>query len=412
MSQTMRTRSAWTQTLRSLSYRDFRLVWLGSLTEHLGEWMELTAFLWLARELTPSPFLLTFIGFARFIPQGLFPILGGMAADRVDRRLLLILSLAFASLLSIALWLLVYTGLISIWSLVVISLLIGVANSFNHPARGAIVPNLVRREHLLNAISLDLSSIWASAVVAAPIAGIIIDRSGVGPIFLLRALGAFLAIVWLLMVRIPLAPPQGQSKESPWQNLVGGLHYLRSQPMVTLQVALYLQPMIISFAAMFLLPVFAVDILGVKGTGFGLLTAASGLGALLSLIILASFLNLGHKGLLLLILGMVAGLSLWGFGASRWFVVSLFCLFVSGLTRTGFMTLNTTIIQEVIPDAVRGRIMGLREVAMGLAPLGGLAAGAIAQLIGAPSSVMLWGAITFAIPLALLLSLPKLRKMW
>ena len=157
--------SFWSLVLASLRYRDFRLVWLGSVTEHLGEFMQTAGILWLVNELTHSPLMLTVVGSVRFIPMLVFPIIGGVVADRVNRRNLLMAALLGAALLSVGLTLLVVTDIIALWHLIVINSLGGVLLSFNHPARHAIVPNLVERKHLLNAISLDTLSVQASGMV-------------------------------------------------------------------------------------------------------------------------------------------------------------------------------------------------------------------------------------------------------
>mgnify|MGYP001565926744 CR=1 FL=1 len=410
MAQTAKASSPLGQTFLSLRYRDFRLVWAGSVTEHMGEWMELTAFFWLARHLTPSPFLLTFIGFARFIPPLLFSFPGGLVTDLVDRRKLLITALLTASLLSVVLSILVYTERIAIWNLVVIALLNGVIISFNHPARQAILPNLVKREHLMNAISLDTISVMASSVIGAPLGGWMIDRFGVAPIFLWRALGLVLAIGWLAWVKTPLKPPASR-KETLWQNISGGIRYLKRQPTVGGLVALYILPMTTFFVYLFLLPTFAKDILQVTGSGFGILNAASGLGAVISLVALASVGDFRRKGMVLLAMAITMGLTLWGFGASHWFWVTFLLLLISGASRTSFMTINATVIQKTIPDEVRGRVMSLREVATGLGPIGSLIAGGIAQLTTTTFAVEVMGIVTLLIPLALVFWWSGLKKL-
>src|SRR5512135_632414 len=213
------------RTFASLGYRDYRLVWLGSVTEHLGEWMELAALLWLVNDLTHSPLMLTIVGSCRFIPMVFFPVLGGMVADKMDRRRLLIGALLLAVCLSIILAVLVKTGIVAVWHIIILSLLSGVATSFNHPARQAMVPNLVKKDHLLNAISLDSASVQASRFIATPIAGYLIAGHGVVPVFGARAIGALLAVCWLTFVKIDLQPPAVAARAA-FRNVVDGLKYV------------------------------------------------------------------------------------------------------------------------------------------------------------------------------------------
>jgi len=399
--------SAISRTLASLHYRDFRLVWQGSVSEHLGEWMEIVAFMWLARQITPSPFLVSFIGFSRYIAMAVFPIPGGVVADRMDRRRLLIIALLVACAISLSLSFLVYTGKITLWHMVSLGLLTGVATSFNHPARASMIPNLVRREDLLNAVSLDLLSVMGAAVIGAPLGGYLIDLIGIAPIFLFRVAGALLAIVWLLRVVTPL---DTGVRQHPWHSLKEGARFVAGHPAVRWLVLLYLLPMFSYFAYFNLLPVFAVDILHVTGSGYGLLTMAAGIGAVVMLLIAASLGDFPYKGWLLVFLGILMGLGMAGFGASSWLLLCLPLIALVNGTRLGFLSINATIIQATIPDEVRGRVMSLREVAMGLGPLGGLMAGALAEYTGVALAIVLWGLGVALLASGLLLS-PQIRSM-
>jgi len=395
----------------SLRYRDFRLVWLGSITEHIGEFMLMAAILWLVNEMTHSALMLTIVGSCRFIPMLFLPMVGGVVADRVNRRNLLIATLLGASLLSICLTLLFITGLIALWHLIVINLLGGVLTSFNHPARQTIVPNLVKREHLLNAVALDTLSVQAARMVGMLIVGYLIASIGVGPIFALRALGCLLAIVWLLFARVPPTPPTTR-RQTPWHNLTEGFSYLRSNTIILSLVLLYLIPMLVMQTYTNFMPVFAEDILHVGAIGYGYLQGAPGLGALICLIALTMLTYYKGKVKLLFGAGVILGIGLVSFSASSWVFLSLPLLVVIGGMQTTFMTINTTLIQKSIPDEVRGRVMSWREVARGVGPTGSILFGAIAQYAGVPFSLGLLGGIVLLVSFLLLITLvPRLRSL-
>ncbi|MFC1968733.1 MFS transporter [Chloroflexota bacterium] len=419
--ETVRAGRLWSRTFVSLRYRDFRLVWLGSLAEHVGEFMQLTALLWLMNQLTGSPLLLTLLTACRFMPMVFLSAIGGVAADRVNRRNLLIVALLGSICLSLALAILVFIDRVAWWHLIVIALLGGMAVSLNHPTRQAIVPNLVKREHLMNAVSLDSASVMGALMVAGPIAGYIIDNVGVSPtfgpraagflgvslVFALRVVGVVITIWLLLLARIPSTPP-GARRRAVWQNLGEGLKYVRQHTVVFALLALFLLPRLSGESLRSFLPQFA-DILHVGATGYGLLMAAFGLGAFLGLIGVASLDDYKRKGMLLFVLGCILGLALIGFSVSPWLLLSLLFLVIAGGMAQTFTAVNATLIQRTIPDEVRGRVMSLREVAFGLGPSGGLLFGVMAEYSGVSYTVGLMGIICFAIPLALAFLLPKVR---
>ena len=395
------------RTFVSLGYQDYRLVWLGSVTEHLGEWMELAALLWLVNDLTHSPLMLTIVGSCRFIPMIIFPVLGGMVADRMDRRQLLIVALLSAAVLSIILAILVKTGTVAVWHIIILSLMGGVATSFNHPARQSIVPNLVKKEHLVNAISLDSASVQASRLVATPIAGYLISRFGVVPVFGARAAGTLLAICWLLFVKI--RPQHQPTDKAPWHNVIEGLRYVRGDVLLLSLLPLYLIPMLTQNTSNTFLPIFARDILKIGAQGYGFLQAAPGLGALASLIGLAVLPFYRIRGSLLFVTSGILGITLVLFSVSIWTSLSLFLLVILGGMITSFMTINTVLIQSHVSDVMRGRVMSLREIANGLGPVGGLIFGAIAEQSSAPFALEMLGIICIAVSLSLLFLLSKVR---
>jgi MFS family permease len=395
------------RTFVSLGYRDYRLVWLGSVTEHLGEWMELVALLWLVHELTGSPLMLTVVGSCRYIPMIVFPIFGGMVADMMDRRRLLIFALLGTAFLSIILAILVKTGTVAIWHLIVLALMSGVTTSLNHPARQSIVPNLVPKEHLLNAISLDSASVQASRFIATPIAGYLIASYGVVPVFGFRAIGALLAICWLGFVKIRLLPPA--TTKAPWRNVIEGFKYVRGSLLLLSMVPLYLLPMLTQNTYSNFLPIFAHDILKIGPAGHGLLQSAPGLGALASLIGLASLASHRVNGSLLFIGSGILGVGFILFSVSQWTFLSLFLLVIIGGMVTSFMTINTALIQSHVSDVMRGRVMSLREIALGLGPTGSLIFGAIAERSSVSFSLQLLGSLCIAVSFSLFYLLPKVR---
>ncbi|OGP63035.1 MAG: hypothetical protein A2169_04885, partial [Deltaproteobacteria bacterium RBG_13_47_9] len=288
-----------------------------------------------------------------------------------------IMALLVAALLSVILAILVKTGTVAVWHIILLSLMGGIATSFNHPARQSIVPNLVKKEHLLNAISLDSASVQASRLIATPVAGFLIAYFGVVPVFGIRAVGALLSICWLMFVKIQLRPPV--NNEAPWRNVIDGLKYVRGNILLFSLVPLYLIPMLIQNTSNNFLPIFARDILRIGVTGYGFLQAAPGLGALGSLIGLA-ILPFHHiKGSLLFVASGILGIALILFSFSLWTFFSLFLLVIIGGTITSFMTINTALIQNHVSDTMRGRVMSLREIANGLGPTGSLIFGAIAE---------------------------------
>lgn len=403
-------RSFWALTFVGLRYRNFRLVWLGSVSEHTGEFMELAAILWLVNELTHSPLWLTIVGSCRFIPMIVFPLLGGVVADRLDRRKLLIAALLGSASLSSCLAVLAATGRVNLTHLIVISLLGGIAMSFNHPARQTIVPNLVKREHLLNAISLDTLSVHMSRATGVPVAGYLMALLGVWPIFAIRAAGCLVAITLLLMAHIPATPPTTRT-EAPWRNLAQGFRYLRRNTLIIILVLLYALPYMVQNTYINFLPIIAGDILHVGAVGYGYLQGAPGLGAIIFIIILGLMTYYEGKFRLLIGSGLILAAGLFTLTISPWFALSFSSIVIIGGMVTIFVAVETTLIQAAVPDEIRGRILSWREVLFGLGPTGSILFGAIAQYTGVPWSLGILGIICLVVSLVLIPILPRFKGM-
>lgn len=405
----------WDRTFIAIKlYRNYRLLWLGSMTEHLGEWMESAATLWLVHKLGGTAFDLAMVGFLRHFPLVFLSTIGGEVADRMNRRNLVVYTLLFMSALSITLLFLVRTGQIQIWHVFALSFASSLATAFNHPSRQTLVPNLVEKKHLMNAVTLDNTTTTASRAIGVPIAGLLIFQFDVLPVLGVRAIGALLAIVWLMMIKVPLTPKVGK-KQSFWKNIVEGWTYMKGNPLIMSQVGMYFFAYFAMQASSGFMPIFS-DILGASARGYGLLQAAPGFGAIIGLITLATMGDFNRKGLYLFIAGITMTLATAFFALSPIFILSLLLLVFSGAMNNTYMAVNATIIQSTVDDKVRGRVMAWREIAFGLAPVSGLITGKVAEYmgttsaVGVPRALLLMALIFTAIIVALLFLLPLVRK--
>ena len=407
----------WDKTFLAIKlYRNYRLLWLGSLTEHLGEWMESAATLWLVHQLGGTAVDLAMVGFLRLFPLVFHSTIGGEVADRINRRNLVVYALIFAASLSVILLVLVHTHKVQIWHVFALSLFNSLATAFNHPGRQTLVPNLVERKHLMNAVTLDNATTTASRAIGVPIAGYLIYKFGVTPVFGVRAIGALLAIGWLMMIKVPMTP-KVEKRQSFWKNIAEGWNYMRGNPLIMSQVVMYFFAYFAMQASNAFMPIFAQDVLGAGPRGYGFLQAAAGFGAIAGLIALATLGDFKRKGLYLFISGIAMTLSTALFAISPIFILSLLLLVFSGAMNNTYMAVNATIIQTAVDDKVRGRVMAWREIAFGMAPLSGLITGKLAHYmgptdaIGVPRALLVMALIFTAIIIALFFLLPRVRNL-
>lgn len=387
------------------------MVWLGSVTEHVGQSMETMAMQWLMKQMTRSPYWVSLLAVFRTAPLLLFALVGGVMTDRVDRRKLLIATLIGGGVISLTLLALVYTKTIVPWHLLAAAGLGAVLTGFNHPARAAIIPNVVPKEELMNAIALDSLSVRTAVTFAAPIAGFLIFRFSTTPLFGARAVGMVLAIQWLLMAKVP-ATPLGARKQAPWHNLSEGIKYAAASAVVAALLLLFALREFQADMSLVFLPFFADDILNAGALGFGYLHSAQGLGGLVALLAIASLGNFKHKGWLIAIAGILSGVFLSTFALSPWLISSLVFLMLASIFGTVFENVSRTALQTMVSDEMRGRVMSLREAMRGLfGPWVALGLGLGGEYLGVRNAGLLLGLFVIASVSLITFLLPSFRKL-
>jgi len=343
---------------------------------------------WLVYRLTGSTLLLGAVAFAGQIPVFVLSPLGGAVADRYSRRRLLIATQTAAMLLAFILAVLTLGGLIHVWHIIVVAALLGVVNAFDNPTRHAFLVQMVGREDLLNAIALNSSVFNSARVIGPAVAGVLVAAIGEGWCFLVNGLSFMAVLAGLLSMRLPPEPPR-QWRASPWRELLEGVQFVRSAMPVRVLLLLLGVVSIVAMPYAVLMPVFADQILHAGARGLGWLMGATGIGAVLGALTLAS--RTGVKGLPRIV-GIACagfGLSLAMFSASRSFWLSLIALVPVGYFQMLQTATTNTLIQTMVPDRLRGRVMALYSVMfMGTAPFGALGAGLVAARLGAPLTVL------------------------
>ena len=379
----------------ALRHRNFRLLWWGQLISFSGSMMQTAAILWHVSLLVPASrkgLALGMVGLVRVVPIIVFSLISGVVADALDRRRLMLATQTSMAVLAGILALLTFRGLGLVWPIYLLAALGSAAGSFDGPARQALIPNLVPREHLPNAISLNTIMLQIASVLGPSVAGIVIASLGVGWVYAINALSFVFVIAALLRMRdIPRAGA-GEKSDISLRAALEGLHFVFSSPMIR-------STMLLDFFATFfssataLLPIFAQDILRVGAWGYGWLYAAPSIGALLASGIMVPAVDwIERRGIVLLWAVAGYGLATVVFGWSRQFWLTFICLALTGATDTVSMVLRNIIRQLETPDHLRGRMTGVNMVFfMGGPQLGELEAGVVANWLGAPFSVVSGG---------------------
>src|SRR5882762_4575144 len=408
---------------KALRHRNFQLFFSGQLISLVGTWMQSVAQSWLVYRLTGSGLLLGAVGFASQIPVFLVAPIGGITADRANRKHVVIATQVASMLLAFALAALTLSGKIQVWHIFVLASLLGVVNAFDIPGRQAFLVDMVGKEDLMNAIALNSLMFNGARVIGPAVAGILVAKLGEGWCFFVNGVSYIAVIIGLLMMKVH-APARASKQTPPLEHIIEGFQFVsRTAPIRALMLLLGLVS-ITGMPYVVLMPIFAdrilhsggqelASLLGSTDLGamrLGILMGATGVGAMLGALTLA--MRSGVKGLGRWITVCCAGfgLSLTLFAFSKSFWLSAILLLPVGYFVMLQMACSNTLIQVMVPDALRGRAMAVYSMMfMGMAPLGALLGGALSDRLGAPVTVAIGGLATLGGAWWFGLQLPKIR---
>lgn len=402
------TRGHFARALISLKHRNFRLFSSGQLISLIGTWMQATGQAWLVLQLTKSAWDLGIVGALQFLPVLLLSLFGGVLADRVPKRTVVLFTQSFAMLQAAVLWLLVTTGTVQLWHIFLLAILLGITNAIDMPTRQAFVVEMVGREDLPNAVALNSSMFNIARIIGPGLAGLIIAWLGIAPLFLLNALSFIPVIIGLAMIDVKqlhaMIPPVVQqaniAKASTLKSIREGLTYIRQKPSVFLIIVVVGIISLFGINFNVILPLFATAVLNAGPAGFGFISSAFGAGSLLSALWLA-WTNKKPDISFILVASIVFCILEIVFALSHWYQLSLVLIACVGFSQIAFTAIANTTLQTVTPDHLRGRIMSVYMLVFnGSIPLGNLFTGGLVSLFGAPVALIAGGALSLVAAVA------------
>jgi MFS family permease len=398
------------QTFVALEERDFRIFWLGQLVSVTGTWMQTVAQGWLVLTLTNSPFVLGLAAAVRSLPVLVLALAAGYVADRFDRRVIVLCTTTAATVVTGVLGILTIAGRVDIATVLVLAGVLGVTNAFEMPARQSYVSELAGRRNLANAIALNSLLFNSARVIGPALAGILVAIVGPGWAFMLNSVSYLAVIAGLLLIRRVHVPRLGVAARSAIPEVT---RYLRSEPRVTMLLALLAAQTIFASGQFILAPSLADD-LGQGAEGLGVLLAASGAGAVVGGLRLAATAGRSSRWRILLAAGLALAVGLAGIGlaGSGSYPITLLCFVIAGWGTVTFNASSNTLLQTITPDHLRGRVMSLYTVCLlGLMPFGGLLLGSLADRTSSALAVGA-GGVVYGVIIALALSFSRaLRRL-
>jgi MFS family permease len=398
------------RALAAFTYRDFRVLWFGSFMSTVGTWMQKVAQSWLIFDLTNSSFYLGLDDFLGQLPILLLTLIGGVIADRHDRRSLLLGSQYVQMATALTLAALVFWNRVSIWHILALSFTAGLAQAFGGPAYQSLVPTLVEKKDLPNAIALNSIQFNLARVFGPLLAGATLAAVGTAMCFGLNAISFLVVIVALLSLSVKHIRPA--ERKPILHELKSGLRYVREQPAIVALTVLAFLTTFLALPLLTFLPIFAREIFQGDVGRYSQMMAFSGAGAVVGALIVASLGRFKHMGLALLLVQLTFGALLAGFAFSRIGWVSNVLLFLAGGASLVVFSMTASLVQLVVPDSLRGRVMSIYMVAFrGGMPLGSLWGGYAASLTSAPYVLAVNGALLSIVAVYFLLKNHGVREL-
>ena len=398
------------QALSALRHRNYRLYWFGQLSSVLAQNIEGLAQSCLVLELTDSPLLLGLTGLTYAAPTIALTLLGGVIADRADRRNIMILSQTVSAAMFFLLATLIVIERVALWHVMSLAFLSGCVRAFDRPSRMALLPQMVPREDIPNAVAIG-GTIWQlNRLVGPAVAGMLIYLIGIGPTYYFCFFASAIAVcLWLGISRTtsPTAPSQG----GVVQHMAEGLNFIRKNEVFFTFIGMTFFNSVFGMSYSILMPVFARSVLDVGSKGFGFLQSAGGAGALIGVLLVAWFSHARGKGRQAILGAIAFGLLLSAFAFSESFPLSLILALALGVSSQFYMTIISAILQMNLPNQLRGRVMGIYGLTWDLMPVGGMIAGAIAEFAGAPMAVGLGGFMVAGMAFAVMVLRPNIRRL-
>jgi MFS transporter, DHA1 family, staphyloferrin A biosynthesis exporter len=399
------------QTFSSLRHLDFRYLCAGTFMMSAGQWIQQVTLGWLVYELTGNSILLGALNGLRALPFLVTGPMAGVAADRMDRQKLMLRTQYVLIVTAVVMGGLVASGLLQVWHIFVFTLITGIAWTFSEPVRQSLIPSVVPKRELANAIALNSGGFNLMKVIGPALGGLMIALFGAAGNFFVQSVAYVGVLVMIYLMHVPPIPAEAR-RSSALASLKEGFAYVWSTPAVLALMILAYVPRIFAVPYQTLMPVFQKDVLRVGPEGLGMLMAAPGVGAVLSVLMLASFANrFRRQGLLLVGSILVLGFFLILFSQTTSFPLALVVLVAAGGFQMLFLASTNTMLQLIVPDELRGRVMSLYMLDRGLMPAGALFAGVVAHFIGAPSTVATMGIIVIVLTLVVAWRVPAIRSL-
>lgn len=402
--------TGWLRTFTSLRNRDYRWLWIGYLFSFGAISMQMVARGWLVYDVSSSAFFLGLVMSMWGIAVLLLSPIGGVIADRVNKRDLLIVTQGILGVISFGVAVLITMDRIEIWHLIVASFLSGIVFAFNMPARQAFIAELVPERDLMNAIALSSSAMNLMRIAAPAIAGFLVEILGVAGVYWLITAFYFFVVISLLRIGQKGSAFEGM-KNSMKDDLVEGLTYVwRDRSLVSLLVLGFLA-VLLGWNYQAFMPAIAVDVLKTGAGGFGVLMAFSGIGALIGTLAVATLGDVRWKGALMVGMLLAFAISLIAFSFSSSYIMALILIMIVGLASMSFLTINNTILQLRTAPQMRGRVMSLMMMTWGLQPVGVLPFGILADMTTSVFAVGLGGAMLLVAGIATIAVYPQVRRL-